>query len=345
QLATFGAFSQANVPTPLCLGRVFKQEKVGAQRPIAPWEIAQWIDTVYYQKNGYWYSLPRQVFTDPTESDIPEFRLPLERDFVPPTFFDNLSPPLPSRLCRQFNTFFAGSRVMAPPGITFTGDDKIGIRAFMSWMDSWFVTQGEEYAGNSPQAKRMKVAQIHVACPIKSVAGRFLRQLPDVLWDEEKLWEALIEQFDETKAEENAQEDILLIMSGFGQGDRTVFSYSRKVLGILCRKPAKVNQFAKVLIRYYIDGLASRRLREMAIISLQRQDSNETPYKVVKGVMRLARQLKMKGYKKCRNGDSTESSDEGESSSCDDSGSSSDSDDDKAYKQLKKSARKSKRQG
>ncbi|KAG0138078.1 hypothetical protein HOY82DRAFT_596727 [Tuber indicum] len=81
----------------------------------------------------------------------------------------------------------------------------------------------------------------------------------------------------------------------------------------------------------------------MAIITFQKPDSDETPYKVVKGVMRLGRQLKMKGYRKCVSGDVTESSDEEESSDDDDSESSSDSNDERAYRYSKKSGRKSKK--
>ncbi|RPA91059.1 hypothetical protein L873DRAFT_1820083 [Choiromyces venosus 120613-1] len=221
-----------------------------------------------------------------------------------------------------------------PPTITFAGDDTIGVRAFLSWMESWFVTMGEEFSGDTPQAKRMRVAQIHVACPIRSAAGVFLRQLPDdIFWNERKLKEAMIEQFDDTEADELDQQDILLIMSGLEQGEHD----------ILRRKPAKVNQFDKILIRYYVEGLASQRLREMAIMSFRKPDSNETPYQVVKGVMRLATQLKMKGYRKARSRDVTESSDEEESSGDDDSDSSSDSEDNKAYKYSKKSARRSKK--
>ncbi|RPA95357.1 hypothetical protein L873DRAFT_1813062 [Choiromyces venosus 120613-1] len=229
-----------------------------------------------------------------------------------------------------------------PPAITFAGDDMIGVRAFLSWMESWFATMGEEFSGDTPQAKRMRVAQIHVACPIRSAAGVFLRQLPDdILWNERKLKEAMIEQFDDTEADEQDQEDILSIMSGLEQGERDMFAYSQKVLKILRRKPAKVNQFDKILIRYYIEDLASQRLREMAIMSFRKPDSNETPYKVVKGVMRLVTQLKMKGYRKARSSDVTESSDEEESSGDDDSDSSSDSEDNKAYKYSKKSTRRS----
>jgi len=68
---------------------------------------------------------------------------------------------------------------MAPLSIVFTGNDKVEVRAFISWMESWYATQGEEYADTTLQAKRLRVVQIHIACPIKSEAGRFWRQLPE----------------------------------------------------------------------------------------------------------------------------------------------------------------------
>ena len=122
-----------------------------------------------------------------------------------------------------------------------------------------------------------------------------------------------------------------------------MFSYSRKVLRILRRKLSNVRQVNKALISYFIDGLANKRLRDMAIMSFQKPDSNESPITVVKGVMRFARQLKLKGYKKggC-NGD-TDCSDEEESSDDDESSSTSDSDEDRIYKYSKKSSRKAKK--
>src|SRR5205807_635791 len=144
----------------------------------------------------------------------------------------------------------------------------MGVRPFLSWMESWFATMGDEFGGDTLQARKMRVAQIHIACPPKSAAGVFLRQLPeDILWNESKLKEALIEQFDDSEEDEHAQENILSIMSGIEQGDRDVFTYSRKVLRILRKKPARINQFDKVLIRYFIDSLSSQRLREMATMS------------------------------------------------------------------------------
>ena len=233
---------------------------------------------------------------------------------------------------------------MAAPSITFTGKGKVGVRAFISWMESWYSIQGAEYKGNTPESQKLRVAQLRIACPGESEAGLFLNQLlEEILGDEEKLKKALIEQFDEIGADDNAQDDILSIMKEIEQGEQTVFSYSRKVSRILRRKLSNVRQVNKALISYYIDGLANKRLRDMAIMSFQKPDSNESPITVVKGVKRFARQLKLKGYKKggC-NGD-IDSSNEEESSDDDESSSTSDSDEDRTYKYSKKSSRKSKK--
>jgi len=329
------------------VGRVFEQERVGVQRTIEEQRKGnQPIDTIYFQRNGYWYSLPRQVFASPTDKDIKEFRLPLERDFVPPNFLETLSPPLPSSLSSLSPEYSSPiPKVMGysrGPPITFSGDESIGVRAFLSWMDSWFATMGQEFARGEGEVNRMRVAQIHVACPIRSAAGRFLRQLPDdILWDEKKLREVLIEQFDDLDGEDQAQEDILTIMSGLEQGERDVFVYSRKVLKVLQRKPAKANHYDRILIRYYIEGLSSQRLREMAFMNFQKPDSKETPYKVVRGVMRLAAQWKMKGYRK--EDDDLKSSDEDEDSGDDDTDSYWDSDDERGCGQSKKSERRSRK--
>ena len=81
-------------------------------------------------------------------------------------------------------------------GVVFTGDSGIGVREFLRWMESWFATQGENFNGVSDASKRRRVAQIHVACPIRSVAGNFLRTLSEeVLWNEGALIQALIAQF------------------------------------------------------------------------------------------------------------------------------------------------------
>jgi len=182
--------------------------------------------------------------------------------------------------------------------VVFTGDGGIGVREFLRWIESWFATQGECFNGVSEPSKKKRVAQIHVACPIHSVAGGFLRSLlKDVLWNEEALTKALIEQFEDGEMDKQEQDDILTKMSVLLQGDHDVFTYSRQVLKLLRRQPTGLQHYNRILSRYYIDGLASEQLHEMVILTFLKADSGETPYQVVKGVMRLATQLKVKGYK------------------------------------------------
>jgi len=136
-------------------------------------------------------------------------------------------------------------------GIGFTGDSGIGVREFLRWMKSWFATQGESFNETTAQSKKMRVAQLHVACHIRSAAGYFLRTLSeDVLWNEETLTEALIVQFGDGEKEEQAQEDILSTMSALRQGDRDVFSYSRRVLKLRLRKAGGLEPYDKILIGY-----------------------------------------------------------------------------------------------
>ncbi|RPA91947.1 hypothetical protein L873DRAFT_1848045 [Choiromyces venosus 120613-1] len=157
---------------------------------------------------------------------------------------------------------------------------------------------GEDFNGGMVKSKKMRVAQIHIACPICSIAGSFLRTLSDeVLWDEDVLKERLIEQFDDAEMDGQVWEDILLMMSTIWQGDHNVFRYSQKVLKLLRRKPDGLHHYDKILICYYINGLESQRLWEMAILSFLRADSYENPHQVVKGVMQLATQLRIKSYK------------------------------------------------
>ena len=183
-------------------------------------------------------------------------------------------------------------------GIVFTGDSDIGVREFLRWMESWFATQWESFSGTTSQSKKRRVAKLHVPCPIRSAAANFLRTLlQESLWNEEALTEALIEQFQGGEREGDAQEDILSKMSTLRQGDRNVFSNSRRVLKLLNRKPSGLEPYNKILVRYYINGLASKRLRDLATVSYLKPDSQETPYQAVRGVMRLAEQVKIKGYK------------------------------------------------
>ena len=200
-------------------------------------------------------------------------------------------------------------------GVVVTGDGGIGVKEFLQWMESWFATQGENFNRESVPSKRRRlgVAQIHVSCPIRSVAGKFLRRLTtEVLWDEEALTRALIARFQNGETDGQEQEDIFSTMSTLHQGDHDVFTYSRRVLGLLQRHPGGLQHYDKILICYYLDGLASQRLRELAILSFLKPDSGETPYQVVKGTMRLAKQLRGKGYRKAggRNSDDGTSDDD-----------------------------------
>lgn len=143
--------------------------------------------------------------------------------------------------------------------------------------------------------------------------------------------------------EDQAEEYFLSSMKALQQGDRDVFTYSHKVLRVLLRKPSGFQHYDTIMIGYYADGLASRRLRERGTMSFRRLDSRETPCQVVLGVMQLATRLKMKGYQ--RHGiDDTDDDDDDESSATEDSSSDSGSDSDsynrssKKRKQPKKSA-------
>ncbi|KAG0135427.1 hypothetical protein HOY82DRAFT_536723 [Tuber indicum] len=230
-------------------------------------------------------------------------------------------------------------------GIKFTGENAVDVKTFLGWMRTWFATLGDDYDGRSEASKRLRAAQIRMACPVESEAGSFVSQLPDeIQWDEDRLCDALMEQYHDLDLEGQAQEDILSVMNGIEQGDRDVLFYSCKVLKILRRKLSSLKQYDRILARYYIDGLASRRLQEMAILSFLKPDSHESPTQVVKGVIRLATQLRLKGYKKAAeecesNGEDSMVSDEDESET------ESDSDDDRVYKYVKKSARKSEKSG
>ncbi|KAG0134930.1 hypothetical protein HOY82DRAFT_601806 [Tuber indicum] len=228
-------------------------------------------------------------------------------------------------------------------GIVFTGDGGISIQAFLRWMESWFARMGDDFDGATVASKKRRVAQIHVACPIQSVAGSFLRTLSNkVLWDEDVLKDKLIEQFDNAEMDGQVQEDILSTMSTIRQGAGDVFSYSQKDLKLLQKRPEGLRQYHKILIRYYIDGLESQRLREMAILSFLKPDSCESPNQVEKGVTRFATQLQIKGYKEHDSDhDDDEESNAEESSGLDNSASDSESDAEVYYGHSRK-ARKSK---
>ena len=75
-----------------------------------------------------------------------------------------------------------------------------------------------------------------------------------------------------------------------------MFWYLRKVLRLLRRRPAGLQHYDDIIIDYYIDGLSSKRLHGFAVLSFCKAGSCETPYKVVKSVIRLASQLRLKGH-------------------------------------------------
>lgn len=183
-------------------------------------------------------------------------------------------------------------------------------------MEWWFTTMGDDFNGETEKSKKMRVAQLHLACPIHSVAGRFINTLEKTVCnDEELLKAALIDHFHDAEWEDQADEDILTTMSALSQGSQDVFKYSRKVLKLLQRKPKGLQSYDRILIGYYLDGLTSRRLRELAISRSSERDSHETPFQVVKSVMRLATRLKIKGYS---NQSSKRSDDENEDEDDDD---------------------------
>ncbi|KAG0128250.1 hypothetical protein HOY82DRAFT_612196 [Tuber indicum] len=232
-----------------------------------------------------------------------------------------------------------------PSGLTFTGDNGISVKTFLNRMKTWFATMEEDFNGDSVAARRKRAAQIRMACPIGSEANTFIDQLlEEVQNDDQKLSQALIAQFHDVE-DDGSREDILSIMHDMEQGDHNVFTYSYEVLKLLRRKPAGFQQYDKMLTQFYIDGLTSQRLREMAVMSFLKPDSKETPHQVVKGVMRFATQLKLKGYQKAGRYEMVDQSDndtEGESSSDEEVDSDGESDIERTYKFSKKFARKSK---
>ena len=70
-------------------------------------------------------------------------------------------------------------------GMKFTGEGGIKVKEFLGWMESWFAMMGDEFSGETPRSQAMQVAQLHLAYPVRSAAGRFISSLErDVLWDE-----------------------------------------------------------------------------------------------------------------------------------------------------------------
>ena len=75
---------------------------------------------------------------------------------------------------------------------------------------------GKDHDGSTLESKRCHVAQIHVSCSPRSVAADFINTLDDdILWDEDRLKNALIEQFHDGKLDDLAKGDILSTMRDF----------------------------------------------------------------------------------------------------------------------------------
>jgi len=183
--------------------------------------------------------------------------------------------------------------------IEFTGQGSVKVKEFLGRMEWWFTTMGNDFDGETEKSKKMRVAQLHLACPMHSVTGKFISTLErTVCSDEALLKAALIDHFHDAEWEGQADEDILTAMSTLCQGSQDVFKYSRKVLKLLQWKPKGLQSYDRILIGYYLDGLTSRRPRELAILRSSEHDCCETPFQVVKSVMRLATRLKIKGYRR-----------------------------------------------
>lgn len=194
----------------------------------------------------------------------------------------------------------------------FTGEGGVRVKDFLKWMDSWFATMGDDWTRGTTKSNAMRVGQIHVTCLIHSAAGKFIRALDDnIYWSEELLRQALIKQFHDTEREEHLDEDVLSSMSTLRQGSQDVFQYSRSVLKLLQRKPNGSRHYDRVLVGYYLDGLKSQYLWGLAVLEFRKRDSHETPSQVVREVMPLATELKIKGYRK-HSGKNSDNDDEDE---------------------------------
>jgi len=223
-------------------------------------------------------------------------------------------------------------------GLKFTGKGGVKVKQFLSWMESWFATMGEEFDGGSPASRSLRVRLLHLATPAGSDAWKFINTLPqNVRWDED-LKKALEVQYHDTKMDGQADLDIITTMTTLQQGHHDVFSYSRKVQRLLQRKPVEFRQYNHLLIGYYINGLKSGQLCSMAVHTYQRPDSRETQIEVVKGVVRLARQMKLKGYQRRydHDDDDKDEEDDEDLSDSDSSESDSDSEDNRGRKSKRK---------
>ena len=175
-------------------------------------------------------------------------------------------------------------------------------------MDWWFTMMGDEFSGETDKSKKMRVAQLCLACPIRSVARKFINTLDKAVSSNEgQLKAALIDHFHDAEQEGQADENIVTAMSTLSQGKQDVFEYSRKVLKLLRRKPSGLQALDNILIGYYTDGLTSRRLCELAVTG---SSEHETPFQVVKKVMCWATKLRLKGYRKHSSRESDDEDDE-----------------------------------
>jgi len=127
------------------------------------------------------------------------------------------------------------------------------------------------------------------------------------------------------------------------EGHRDMFWYSGKVLKVLKRKPADLDRYDKLLITYYIDGLTSRRLREVVILKFCASDSTFTPVRAVKDMMRYGRRIKERGYKRQDDSDDDEDDEDDSSDEEESNDSDSDSDSDDGYVRRKKKKKRMKR--
>jgi len=79
-----------------------------------------------------------------------------------------------------------------------------------------------------------------------------------------------------------------------------VFQYLRRVIRFHQRMPCGLNYFNRMFISNYLDRLLSAHLCKLAISTFRWRDLSESPMEVVKGIMRLATQLRVRGY--CKQG-------------------------------------------
>ena len=183
-------------------------------------------------------------------------------------------------------------------GIKFTGEGVVKVKEFLDRMDQWFATQGEDLLGTT-DSKQVRAAQIHHALPFHSAACRFVMTLDKATRREEELLRtALVNELHDIEKETHAEAEMLWKMNSLRQGDCDGFQYSRRMIRFLQRTHRDLDRFKHIFISNYLDGLASTRLCELAMSTIRRCDSSESPMEVVKGVMRWATQLKVRGYRK-----------------------------------------------